>query len=232
MDDITLISDPRVRSIPILECNEELVDVKDFPEFIISSKRVGIYEGFTFLRKSVARKLKEAATLLPKGIRIIFEEGHRPLSVQTKIFKDYYAELKEKHPNWDHEKTHIECTKYIAAPVGNPPHSTGGVFDISLAGENQRELDMGSSSDDTPDENGDRNFSYSKNISEKAKDNRANLIYVMEKIGFVNYPTEWWHWSYGDQYWAYIKKQDHAIYGLKEMPNLKVDLSISYRKIK
>jgi D-alanyl-D-alanine dipeptidase len=22
--------------------------------------------------------------------------------------------------------------------------------------------------------------------------------------GFVNYPPEWWHWSYGDKYWAFI----------------------------
>jgi D-alanyl-D-alanine dipeptidase len=21
--------------------------------------------------------------------------------------------------------------------------------------------------------------------------------------GLVNYPTEWWHWSFGDRYWAY-----------------------------
>jgi len=30
--------------------------------------------------------------------------------------------------------------------------------------------------------------------------------------GFVNYPTEYWHWSYGDKYWAFIKQQPYAIY--------------------
>jgi len=29
----------------------------------------------------------------------------------------------------------------------------------------------------------------------------------------VNYPTEWWHWSYGDRYWAFVTGAPHALYG-------------------
>ena len=32
-------------------------------------------------------------------------------------------------------------------------------------------------------------------------------------VGLVNYPTEWWHWSYGDRYWALISGADAALYG-------------------
>jgi zinc D-Ala-D-Ala dipeptidase len=35
----------------------------------------------------------------------------------------------------------------------------------------------------------------------------------MESTGFVNYPHEWWHFSYGDRYWAYAKDEPAAIYG-------------------
>jgi D-alanyl-D-alanine dipeptidase len=35
---------------------------------------------------------------------------------------------------------------------------------------------------------------------------------VLSQVGFVNYPTEYRHWSYGDRYWAYNKHQPHAIY--------------------
>ncbi|ABX41733.1 hypothetical protein Cphy_1358 [Lachnoclostridium phytofermentans ISDg] len=28
------------------------------------------------------------------------------------------------------------------------------------------------------------------------------------KGGFVNYPTEWWHWSYGGCYWAFLNNCD------------------------
>ena len=36
---------------------------------------------------------------------------------------------------------------------------------------------------------------------------------ALQAVGFVNYPTEYWHWSYGDRYWAYQKGQPAAIYG-------------------
>jgi D-alanyl-D-alanine dipeptidase len=35
----------------------------------------------------------------------------------------------------------------------------------------------------------------------------------MTGAGFVNYPSEWWHWSYGDRYWAVVTGEPHAIYG-------------------
>ena len=28
------------------------------------------------------------------------------------------------------------------------------------------------------------------------------LAKALHTAGLVNYPTEWWHWSYGDRYWA------------------------------
>jgi zinc D-Ala-D-Ala dipeptidase len=34
-----------------------------------------------------------------------------------------------------------------------------------------------------------------------ARDARAALGEAMRQAGFVNHPTEWWHWSYGDRYW-------------------------------
>nr|WP_211267284.1 M15 family metallopeptidase [Nonomuraea candida] len=34
--------------------------------------------------------------------------------------------------------------------------------------------------------------------------------------GFVNYPTEWWHWSFGERYWAFITRARYARYGIVE----------------
>ncbi|MFD3503864.1 M15 family metallopeptidase [Streptomyces sp. NPDC058676] len=36
---------------------------------------------------------------------------------------------------------------------------------------------------------------------------------ALTAVGMVNYPTEWWHWSFGDQYWALVSGVDHAVYG-------------------
>ena len=50
-------------------------------------------------------------------------------------------------------------------------------------------------------------------LSDEARHNRDLLARAMGGAGFVNYPTEWWHWSYGDRYWALISNADRAVYG-------------------
>lgn len=39
----------------------------------------------------------------------------------------------------------------------------------------------------------------------------------------MNYPTEWWHWSYGDRYWALTTEATAALYG--PCPSLPADAS-------
>ena len=53
-------------------------------------------------------------------------------------------------------------------------------------------------------------------ISLEAQKNRSIMSRALSSVGFVNYPTEYWHWSYGDRYWAYHKHKTYAIYGMVE----------------
>ncbi|MDP4504885.1 M15 family metallopeptidase [Nonomuraea turcica] len=46
--------------------------------------------------------------------------------------------------------------------------------------------------------------------------NRCILGNALASAGFVNYPTEWWHWSFGERYWAYITQARYARYGIAE----------------
>jgi zinc D-Ala-D-Ala dipeptidase len=46
-----------------------------------------------------------------------------------------------------------------------------------------------------------------------ARRNRGLLAAAMDHAGFVNYPAEWWHWSYGDRYWAFQTSRETALYG-------------------
>lgn len=78
---------------------------------------------------------------------------------------------------------------------------------------------MGSRFNATPMEPENLTYTYSKYISKEAENNRKILIKAMEKAGFINYPTEWWHWSYGDCYWAYFNKCD-AIYSPVDEKNI------------
>jgi D-alanyl-D-alanine dipeptidase len=72
---------------------------------------------------------------------------------------------------------------------------------------------MGTRLNADPEESKNACFTSAQNISSEAKVNRKLLIDVLSKVGFVNYPTEWWHWSYGDRYWAHQANSSHALYG-------------------
>jgi D-alanyl-D-alanine dipeptidase len=50
-------------------------------------------------------------------------------------------------------------------------------------------------------------------ISREARANRDLLATVLCREGLVNYPTEWWHYSYGDRYWALATGAAAALYG-------------------
>lgn len=210
---ITLIADPRVLKIPIYENSEPLVDLSMLPELVLSKKRAELCKDFSKVRYTVANKLVKAAAYLPLGLFFLVEEGYRPLSVQERIFNEYYRKLATVNPLWDHKSLYIEVCKYVAPPQEIPPHSTGGAIDITLIRDDGVELDMGSTSDETPNENNNRGFTHAENISKVASINRKILIDALSKEGFVNYPTEWWHWSYGDRYWAYQTGQGFAFYG-------------------
>jgi D-alanyl-D-alanine dipeptidase len=56
-------------------------------------------------------------------------------------------------------------------------------------------------------------FTAATNIAPAAAANRRILINALTTAGLINYPTEWWHWSYGDRYWALTTGAPHARYG-------------------
>jgi len=78
------------------------------------------------------------------------------------------------------------------------------------------ELDLGCNYDEDEKSSGGRCFSFSENLPEEVKANRGTLFNCLREQGFINYPFEWWHWSYGDMYWAAVSNAPHAIYGAVE----------------
>ena len=54
---------------------------------------------------------------------------------------------------------------------------------------------------------------FASGLSDKAAENRRVLIKSMLEGGLTNYPSEYWHWTYGDQGWAYRSGHANAIYG-------------------
>jgi D-alanyl-D-alanine dipeptidase len=50
-------------------------------------------------------------------------------------------------------------------------------------------------------------------VTEGARRHRDILASAMDTASFINYPAEWWHWSYGDRYWAFQAGRSTALYG-------------------
>lgn len=215
--DIVLISDPRVLAIAIKDNNDTLANLETFPDLKIDRRKSSSSNPFHYLRTLTVYKLLDVQSSLPSGIKLLIIEGYRPLSLQKEYFEEYINELKKKYPDWPEEKLNIEASKYVAPPSIIPPHSTGGAIDLTLCNSEGRELDMGTSINTNPEESDNACFTGAENISKGARENRNILIDAMTKHGFINYPTEWWHWSYGDRYWAYMTHQEVALLGSIEL---------------
>ena len=76
-----------------------------------------------------------------------------------------------------------------------------------------RELDLGTPVDATPEQSGGACYFDAHLAGRHARANRELLARVLRGAGLVNYPTEWWHWSYGDRYWALMTGAIAAVYG-------------------
>ena len=213
MNNFYRIDAPEIQKVTIQECNEKLVDLlKVHPEIFVDIKREhsqGISPSVSLIRKNVADKLLKAQSNLPKGIKFKIIEGYRPVSVQRKLFKEQLKKLKDKHPHWTKTRLYQEVALFVAPWDNTPPHSTGGAIDLTLMDKKGKELDMGTNLNSGYD---GTCYTAAK-VSQKVRHNRKILIKALSEEDFVNYPAEWWHWSYGDRYWAFAKKKPCSIYG-------------------
>jgi D-alanyl-D-alanine dipeptidase len=104
------------------------------------------------------------------------------------------------------------------APLAYEPHFTGGAVDLTLCTDNGVELDLGTAVNPTPNGHETSHNTPTTIISAEANRNRRILRDALTTTGFVNHPTLWWHWSYGDRYWAHITQTPTAPYGPTTSP--------------
>mgnify|MGYP001602558623 CR=1 FL=1 len=212
---IEVKSDFELMKIPIKECYEKLVNLRDYSKEIIidiekESKRFQkLKTDECFVRESVAIMLSQAHSLLPNGLYIKIIDGFSPMSAQKRIYSLVFEELTQKNPKLSKKDLEVETDKYVANPKTIPPHTTGGAVDITLVNEYGKEIEIGSEINTLSQEGA----TDCPKISPASKKNRKLLIKIMRKVGFANYPLEWWHWSYGDRIWAFYENEKYAIYG-------------------
>ena len=225
MRKIIYITDPKVLAIPIMESNEPLIDIRDYnnlqygppPECSLTEKY------YTKVRKTVFEKLCQAQTNLPKGWYFRLYEGFRSLQVQQSLFEHEYKRVVARYPN-ETDKFHFHEATRIVSPVINfdgsqiiPAHNTGGAVDIEVITEGSQLIDMGMAAKDWCNVDPEICLTDCKLISKTAQHNRKLLLEIMQDQGFINYSTEWWHFSYGDRYWAHHQPIKQAIYGSADL---------------
>ncbi|MFE3646879.1 nitrilase-related carbon-nitrogen hydrolase [Streptomyces sp. NPDC059152] len=224
-DAITLMADPAVAAVPVRECGEPLVDLRAAaPGLLVDGLTDGadgadgaVEDGaFAHLREGVLRRLLAAQEALPDGLRLRFVEGYRPPALQRRYFTRYGDELRAAHPDWDAARIHRAASRYVSPPE-IAPHSAGGAVDLTLVTADGGDVDMGTLIDASPEESGGACYTSAPGLTPAARANRRILSAALRGAGLVNYPTEWWHWSYGDRYWALATGAEHALYGPKEL---------------
>ena len=111
-----------------------------------------------------------------------------------------------------------EVGRFWAPPSQNPqtppPHSTGAAVDLTLATAAGSLLEMGGAIDAIGAVSEPDYFAYATDPAEQGFHQRRELLRtVMASAGFAQHPNEWWHFSYGDQLWAWRTGQPQALYG-------------------
>lgn len=216
--------------IPIRECGEPLVPLPFSGALYWAPEHpVFDYLRFQLARQSVADMLAAAAASLPRRIRLAVVEGWRPPQIQRLMRDETLRRLRADCPDLG-EADLQELVDRFSAPMDPdvpPPHTTGGAVDVHLAGSAGEMLDFM-----TPytliDPRGAP--ADAAGLTPEAEANRGLLRAAMLGAGFTNYPQEWWHWTYGDQSWAYRGGHAAAIYGAVEPPGLEdADFSFAVR---
>lgn len=183
------------------------------------------------LRAGVVQRLLKAQQRLQQkesGWRLAIFDAWRPVAVQRFMVAHAMAEACREQgldpngsgPAW--ERVRDDVGVFWAPPSEDPatppPHSTGAAVDLTLASLSGAPLEMGGAIDaigpiSHPDHFAAAAASAPDGEAACWHQRRQRLAEVMAGAGFAQHPQEWWHFSHGDQLWAWRTGQSLAIYG-------------------
>jgi len=183
------------------------------------------------LRRGVMGRLARAQGCLQRRqcpYQLAVFDAWRPVAVQA--FMVNYATRQEceargldpdgSGPEW--EAVGLDVGRFWAPPslhpAAPPPHSTGAAVDLTLADAAGQPLQMGGAIDAIGPVSEPDHYALAAREDPDSEaalwhGRRRLLAAVMQDVGFVQHPNEWWHFSYGDQLWAWRRGLDRAHYG-------------------
>ena len=216
--------------IPIQECAEPLVCIENdcSPGLIVRLQYNEAHiPGATdrcLVRRTVKELLVSASRLLPPGVHLMIWDAWRPASVQQVLFDREVRRVMSCYPNLSLEEVKRRVTTFVSAPTTGAecpsPHLTGGAVDVTLCDDNGESLYFGTYFDEFTAKADTRFLEEQLNEAREmsgeeyvALRNRRLLFHVMTACGFTNYPQEWWHYDYGNQFWGCISYRPYVPYG-------------------
>jgi D-alanyl-D-alanine dipeptidase len=183
---LKVIKDTKILKKEIsIDSNMRMIDLKKFIPGIQLDLKYSTAHNFmnrklyppmhtTFLRKPAADSLKKVVAWLKRiNLTINIFDAYRPYSVTEEMW----------------EKVHDD--RYAADPSKGSGHNRGVAVDLTLKDlATNEELPMGTGFDNFSD----TAHSDFANLSQEVLTNRNILKNVMEKYGFRQLTSEWWHY--------------------------------------
>jgi len=185
----------------VVECGEALRDAGEVAGIVIDERTADPAGGIVMVRIGVWDRLAEAQQRLPSGWRLVLVEGWRSAAWQRHLCVEYLALLGRRHPGWDPERQLREAHR-VAPPPEFASHVSGGAVDVTLATPDGALAWMGTEVNAYPEDCDGACRTDANNVSETAARHRILLHQVLSPSGLVNDPAKWWHWSFGDRFWA------------------------------
>ena len=164
------------------------------------------------VRRGVLDCLLKAQAKLPSNWQIVLKAGFRPLEVQLSVLQAFINENKKQYPSWNDEK-HLDYARlFVADPeIVCPAHTTGGAIDIDIIDIDTCEsIEMGC----PINTNSETAFIFSEKNTAIQHHNRMTLLEAMLDGGFAPNVNEWWHFQYGETYWAAFYGQEQTLYDI------------------
>ena len=204
------------KEVPIQECGEPLEQLEPGERVLVH--RIYASRGYPEagaairFRSGVITRLRRAAAELPYGLALLVWDGWRSLALQQRLYAEYRAQLAATSRRSGQELDEL-VQLFVSIPSTDPlrpsPHLTGGAVDLTLATADGTPLDMGGTFDELTPRSATAFYPVTAAFGER----RQLLRNVMESAEFTNFPSEWWHYDFGDQFWGRLTGS-RAIYGM------------------
>lgn len=214
------VDHPFIKKVKIHDTGEPMVDLEKIDNRRIrsletlSSRYDFVYPEHSMVRKGVYLRLLRMLEILPEDVGIAYSKGFKPLSQQKESFDA--AMRAELSNNKSPREAYKSALQSVSTFIDNiPAHSTGGAIDMMLFRIKEKKvvlLDMGAYGANA----GEQSETFARDTTPLQRRNRMMLLKAAVEAGFVNSGFTWWHFSYGDQVWAFINKNSAAIYGMIE----------------